>query len=238
MSSESAASVVNAAGDTHPFKQGAEARLYRGSFFSRPCIVKERFPKAYRHPELDNLLTKERIKAEVRALTKCREIDVPTPLVYFLDLINSRIVMEDLVGCVTVRDYIYQVEKEAASLSSDEMSEVIQCLGRRIGKVLKKLHENNIIHGDLTTSNMLLRQLPNLKESELVMIDFGLSSTGSATPEDMGVDLYVLERAILSTHPKMEELFQRILESYDPPKAVKEKFEEVRARGRKRTMVG
>jgi TP53 regulating kinase-like protein len=37
------------------------------------------------------------------------------------------------------------------------------------------------------------------------MIDFGLSYI-STLPEDKGVDLYVLERAFLSTHPNSESL--------------------------------
>ena len=76
------------------------------------------------------------------------------------------------------------------------------------------------------------------------MIDFGLGSLESAA-EDKGVDLYVLERALLSTHPNTEQLFSAVLDSYRKAygnkAAVKEvlaKFEEVRMRGRKRTMVG
>ena len=64
------------------------------------------------------------------------------------------------------------------------------------------MHEAKIVHGDLTTSNMLLR---NSQPNHLVMIDFGLSYTTSLA-EDMAVDLYVLERAILSTHPNAKKL--------------------------------
>ena len=108
------------------------------------------------------------------------------------------------------------------------------------------MHSHNIIHGDLTTSNMLLRTPVNLSErpADIVMIDFGLGYCESVA-EDKGVDLYVLERALLSTHPNTEVLFAAVLDSYKEAygneSAVKEviaKFEEVRMRGRKRTMVG
>jgi TP53 regulating kinase-like protein len=53
-------------------KQGAEAKLYEGNYLGRPTIVKERFKKSYRHVDLDNLLTKERMKSEARALLRCK----------------------------------------------------------------------------------------------------------------------------------------------------------------------
>ena len=79
---------------------------------------------------------------------------------------------------------------------SDEdisVTEVMRCIGRSVGK----LHESGVVHGDLTTSNLILRR------GEVVLIDFGLGSV-SHSEEDMAVDLYVLERAFASTHPKSE----------------------------------
>ena len=53
-------------------RQGAEAKIYSGKFHGKSCIVKERFVKSYRHPDLDREITKERIKNEVRSLVRCR----------------------------------------------------------------------------------------------------------------------------------------------------------------------
>lgn len=53
-------------------KQGAEAKLYISDFYGKPCIVKERFTKGYRHPILDQALTSQRLKSEVRANLRCR----------------------------------------------------------------------------------------------------------------------------------------------------------------------
>uniref|UniRef100_A0A1B6M2S2 non-specific serine/threonine protein kinase n=2 Tax=Graphocephala atropunctata TaxID=36148 RepID=A0A1B6M2S2_9HEMI len=112
-----------------------------------------------------------------------------------------------------------------------------------MGSAIAKLHKNGIVHGDLTTSNMLVREDEKGLVSTLFLIDFGLSQS-DASPEDKGVDLYVLERALISTHKNADEIFKLILETYTKiykkggcPEVLS-KLEEVRARGRKRTMVG
>lgn len=78
-------------------------------------------------------------------------------------------------------------------------------------------------------------------EGEIVLIDFGLSAQ-SVQDEDKAVDLYVLERAFGSTHPEAEGLFREVLraygESYKGAGVVLKKLEEVRMRGRKRSMLG
>ena len=108
------------------------------------------------------------------------------------------------------------------------------------GETVAKLHSCGLIHGDITTSNILVRG--DQDSINLVMIDFGLSFQ-EGVPEDKGVDLYVLERAFLSTHPNTEEIFSEIFEAYKKNSGkqageVVKKFEEIRLRGRKRTMLG
>ncbi len=115
-----------------------------------------------------------------------------------------------------------------------------------------------IIHGDLTTSNLMLRtqkplmtngdgsetghgETAKLLEGEVVLIDFGLASQ-STQDEDRAVDLYVLERAFGSTHPRAESLFGEVLkaygESFRGANVVLKRLEDVRMRGRKRSMLG
>ncbi|CAO3697125.1 unnamed protein product [Umbelopsis ramanniana] len=110
-------------------------------------------------------------------------------------------------------------------------------LADSIGAALAKMHDVDVVHGDLTTSNLMLRD----DNQSLVIIDFGLSYV-SKLPEDKAVDLYVLERAFSSTHPKTEAVFERILASYKShskqAKPTLNKLEEVRLRGRKRSMLG
>jgi len=105
------------------------------------------------------------------------------------------------------------------------------------------MHRGDIIHGDLTTSNMMLRRRRHGdEEADLVLIDFGLSYN-SALVEDKAVDLYVLERAFSSTHPDSEAMFTQVLQAYEQVsgpawKGVKKRLDDVRLRGRKRSMVG
>ncbi|XP_017296882.1 EKC/KEOPS complex subunit TP53RK [Kryptolebias marmoratus] len=216
-------------------KQGAEARLYRTRFLGKPTIVKERFPKRYRHPELDEKLTHRRTVQEVRSILRCRRAGISAPVVYFVDYTSHCIFLEEVLGSVTVRDFIASTQQSASC------KEELQQLAQRIGQILAKMHDEDVVHGDLTTSNMLLRRGPEDTESDLILIDFGLSYI-SALPEDKGVDLYVLEKAFLSTHPNTELLFEKLLKSYSASSrkssAVIKKLDEVRLRGRKRSMVG
>ncbi|KAJ3311502.1 TP53 regulating kinase [Boothiomyces sp. JEL0838] len=200
-------------------KQGAEAKIYLIEFNGRKAIVKQRFKKKYRHPQLDDQLTPRRVLQEARCLQK---LPVLVPQLYLVDLPNNTIYMEYIDG-ITVRDHI-------ANGHAD-----LKYIGNSIGKQLATIHDSDIVHGDLTSSNILL------KDNELVWIDFGLSYV-SNLPEDKGVDIYVLERALLSTHPKeAEELFNHIIDAYKVSKNQKivlDRFNQVRLRGRKRTAFG
>ncbi|XP_018523076.1 EKC/KEOPS complex subunit TP53RK [Lates calcarifer] len=215
-------------------KQGAEARVYRAEFLGKPAIVKERFPKRYRHPVLDEKLTHRRTVQEVRSILRCRKAGISAPVVYFVDYTSHCIFLEEIVGSSTVRDHI-------ASTQQSCKDQELERLAQQMGQILARMHDEDVIHGDLTTSNMLLRRGTEDEESDLVLIDFGLSYI-SALPEDKGVDLYVLEKAFLSTHPNTEALFQKLLKSYTASSkkssAVIKKLDEVRLRGRKRSMVG
>lgn len=230
-------------------KQGAEARLYICNYLGKPTLIKERFKKNYRHPDLDTSITKERIKNEARSIVRCKTAGVRTPALYLVDFERRRIYMQHFVNSITVKDFIINLK---SSTSEGDMN-VLDFCSDKIGEVIRKMHENNIIHGDLTTSNMLLveKSPSNIEDNskwlnhdntELVLIDFGLSFIDSST-EDKGVDLYVLERALISTHNDYPNLFSRIFEAYksfskNNIKEIISKYEEVRARGRKRTMVG
>eukprot|EP00116_Pleurobrachia_bachei_P006993 sb/3467255/ len=205
-------------------KQGAEGKIYETTFMGRPCLAKVRFKKAYRHPILDEKLTQRRLTQECRAIQKSRSLGVRTPTVYFVDQITSTIYLEYLQDSTVLKDFIDQ----------NPASVVTAC--EAVGRELGKLHSGDLIHGDLTTSNILIRD-----DGTPVIIDFGLSTTSSLV-EDKGVDLYVLEKAFLSTHPKCEGLLEAIWvgykKSYSSHKKIFVKLDEIRLRGRKRSMVG
>eukprot|EP00042_Codosiga_hollandica_P019948 m.63001 g.63001 ORF g.63001 m.63001 type:complete len:214 (-) comp49609_c0_seq2:100-741(-) len=208
--------------------QGAEARIYLHELFGRPCLVKERFSKSYRHPVVNEKLTTSRTQHEVKALLRCRELGIPTPAVYLVDLSRNMIFMEYFATAITVKEQIITV--------GDELAPHV-ALMNSIGSLIATLHSNNLIHGDLTTSNFLLEPSTNV----VYVIDFGLCAT-STLIEDKAVDLYVLERAFKSTHPNADELFAQIMTAYSASvrqsDAIIRKLGEVRERGRKRSMLG
>jgi len=218
-------------------KQGAEGRLYLGDFKGEPCLIKERFVKKYRHPELDTQITRQRMKAEAKASGRCLAAGILAPKIVHSDLNSHKLYMEYFDKAKTAKQFIQEtVANQAEDLAKKSLVEFCT----RIGAIIGKMHSNHIIHGDLTTSNILIN--PKGGEYDVILIDFGLSHYNQAT-EDKGVDLYVLERALLSTHSEQPYLFEHILTEYrkecgKDEQAVLSKFEEVRARGRKRTMIG
>ncbi|KAJ6817724.1 EKC/KEOPS complex subunit bud32 [Iris pallida] len=211
-------------------KQGAEARVFESTFVGRRSIVKERFSKKYRHPSLDAKLTLKRLNAEARCMTKARRLGVPTPVLYAVDPLLHSLTFEYVDG-PAVKEVL--LEFGANGIIEERMDDIATQIGGAVGK----LHDGGLIHGDLTTSNLLI----NRETNQLVLIDFGLSFT-STLPEDKAVDLYVLERALLSMHSSCGNVMDKILSAYRKSSkqwsSTLNKLAQVRQRGRKRTMVG
>ncbi|XP_020687727.1 EKC/KEOPS complex subunit bud32 isoform X1 [Dendrobium catenatum] len=211
-------------------KQGAEARIFDSDFVGRRSIVKNRFSKKYRHPALDSKLTLRRLNAEARCMTKARKLGVPTPVLYAIDPLLHTLTLEFVEG-KAVKDIL--LDFGLYGINEELMNE----LAKQIGVAIGKLHDGGLIHGDLTTSNMIIREGTN----QLVLIDFGLSFT-STIPEDKAVDLYVLERALLAMHSSCGNVMDIILAAYRKSSkqwsSTMNKLAQVRLRGRKRTMVG
>ncbi|KAK6531547.1 serine/threonine-protein kinase bud32 [Arthrobotrys megalospora] len=244
-------------------KQGAEAHVYKSTFLlpTVPCLIKVRPTKSYRHATLDLRLTKHRCVSEARLLNRCRSMGVLCPAVYFVDEKRGEIVMEWIEG-PSVRDFLHSYLDSGSNLDDEGKNPDVQIdtLMENIGQTIGRLHDIDIIHGDLTTSNLMLRHREkqntaldshqgsqgfkndtSLSDFDVVLIDFGLGQV-SNSDEDKAVDLYVLERAFLSTHPRATRLFNIILESYKRScigsAVVLRRLQEVRLRGRKKSMVG
>lgn len=252
--------------------QGAEGHLYKTTYLtpSQPAALKVRPSKPYRHPILDRRLTRQRILQEARCLAKLVREGASVPGLLALDWEGEGtgangtggawLMMEWVEGLamrvVVERWETWMKKREAeGTLSGAQMEEETRRVGdlmRRIGRAVGGLHKASVNHGDLTTSNLMLRPRAGQQEQvdedgypsldgEVVIIDFGLASQ-SVQPEDRAVDLYVLERAFASTHPRTEPFFEEVLvgyaESYKGAGATLKKLEEVRLRGRKRTMIG
>ncbi|KAL8995846.1 MAG: hypothetical protein Q9169_004498 [Polycauliona sp. 2 TL-2023] len=240
---------------------GAEAHLYTTTFLlpSKKCILKYRPPKPYRHPTLDTRLTRHRILSEARTLVRCRRARVPVPGVLALDADGGWMMMEYVEGG-TVKERLQRLRDrwKARGREGEEwerMEGEVKGLMGRIGEAVGDMHNVGVVHGDLTTSNLMLRPGRSMDtageatskeeevnlDGEIVLIDFGLA-TQSVHDEDKAVDLYVLERAFGSTHPELEEGFQEVLraygESYNGAKVVLKRLADVRMRGRKKSMIG
>ena len=140
------------------------------------------------------------------------------PVVYFVDPKEGTIIMEHIKGPISKTVIMNKLLP-------------LQKIAEHIGKVIASCHASDLIHGDLTTSNILFSESLN----EAFLIDFGLAQVSSMT-EDKAVDLYVLERAISSTHSEASELFPLILETYadnldiSTGKAILEKLAEGKTR--------
>lgn len=223
-------------------KQGAEAKIFCGldEQLKKDVIIKQRFKKTYRHEDLDKSLTKKRIKNEAKLLKKAFTLGLDVPQVFKLDLENGLLFMEYISDSIIAKEYLISLAKTDSD--PKELEEKLNNIAREIGKYIAILHRNEIIHGDLTSSNILVRKSTN-ESIKLVFIDFGLSFV-SHQLEDKAVDLYVLERALLSTHSQhAQKIIDQILASYcieygRQHEKVIERFEQVRLRGRKRTMIG
>lgn len=211
-------------------KQGAEARVFESNFVGRRSVIKERFSKKYRHPLLDSKLTLKRLNAEARCMTKARRLGVPTPALYGVDPLLHTLTFEYVDG-LSVKEILLDFGSNGIN------EERLDDFATQIGNAVGKLHDGGLIHGDLTTSNMILKRDNN----QLVLIDFGLSFT-STLPEDKAVDLYVLERALLAMHSSCGNVMDKILSAYRKSSkqwsSTMNKLAQVRQRGRKRTMVG
>jgi TP53 regulating kinase-like protein len=202
-------------------KKGAEASLYLEDWLGQKVILKRRLSKKYRVPELDRQIQNQRTRHEPQVMHRAKEVGVPTPIVFLVDLANATIIMEFVEG--------REVKHVLNGLPTDERSR----LCRHIGELVGKLHSNGIVHGDLTTSNMILTPL-----DEVVFIDFGLSDQ-TWELEARGVDLHLMKRAFASTHfMHAEECFEAVIAGYELIMGKKEtdevlaKIAEIERRGR------
>ena len=190
--------------------QGAEAVLYK----DKDKIVKHRLKKGYRIPEIDLPLRKSRTKREAKVIGKLQEMGVPGPELLMVD--GMKIEIKNIPGKLLkdVLDGLKPSEQKATCVL--------------VGKNLAKMHDAGIIHGDLTTSNMISWN------KKVHFIDFGLSFF-SQKLEDKAVDIHLFKQALKSRHFRIEDkAFNWFLEGYKANKKqqILERFKNVESRGR------
>ena len=194
--------------------QGAEAKLFQ----DREVILKQRFEKSYRHPLIDGMLRKQRTRSEARILEKLAAASFPSPRVSDFDDKKMEIRMQKIQG-VLLKDVLHERHAE---------------FSREMGKRIAELHNRNIIHGDLTTSNMMLD-----RNNSINFIDFGLSFISDKI-EDKAVDLHLLRQALESKHFMIfEDCFREAIDSYSKnaqnSAMTLERLGKVESRGRNKT---
>jgi TP53 regulating kinase-like protein len=206
---------------TRLLKKGAEASLFLADWHERRVIIKVRIPKKYRPPELDLQIRSYRTVHEPQLMHEAKAAGVATPLIYMVNVPQSTIIMEYIEG--------QQVKQLLNKTSKTQRHDL--CV--KIGESIAQLHSHGLIHGDLTTSNMILNP-----QDKLYFVDFGLGEKNSEL-EAQGVDLHLLKRALQSTHYQFwEECLQSVLSGYtsifgiEPADKVYEKIREIERRGR------
>ena len=191
--------------------QGAEAKIILSNNF----IIKDRIKKSYRLKELDEKIIKRRTKSEAKLLTKASKI-ISSPKPFFIPQFN-KIKMPFIDG-----------KKLSEHLDNFPLNKQKQ-ICKQIGESIAKLHDSDIIHGDLTTSNMIL------KDNKVFFIDFGLGFI-SKKFEDKAVDIHLLKQALEAKHFKNWELLvEEVLKGYEKfkdSKIVLERLKAVEKRGR------
>jgi len=202
-------------------KKGAEASLYLTDWYGKKAITKIRIPKKYRPEALDQQIRSYRTIHEPQLLHQAKMAGVATPLIYMINVPEATITMEYIEGI--------QVKHHLNGSLEEERKEI--CL--KIGKLIGKLHRENLVHGDLTTSNMIID-----RQGKIFLIDFGLGEK-NVELEAKGVDLHLLKRALQSTHFAFwENSFKDIFRGYklvvgdELSKKVYEKICEIEKRGR------
>lgn len=195
-------------------KQGAEAKIFKTDYLGRTCIVKVRENKKYREKELDEKILRERIRTEATLLNKAKKIGVRTPVVWKIDLKEKAITTEFIPGKTLKEELL-------------EKSNIKFC--EEAGTLVGQFHKEDLIHGDLTTSNIIVYN------RKLVFLDFGLGSISNKI-EDKSVDLLVFKKTFAATHYKVkggwEAVEKAYQKSYSEGKRILKHLEDVEARAR------
>ena len=193
-------------------QHGAEALI----ILDEDKVIKRRIKKSYRLPQIDEEIRKLRTRSEAKLLLKASRL-VSVPEIKNVDEESKEISIEFLEG--------KKLSEYLDSFSREDQKKICKMMGKNIAR----LHDSDIIHGDLTTSNMIL------KDEKVFFIDFGLGFS-SHKIEDKAVDLHLLRQALEARHFKnWQALFTEVQGGYASSKnssLVLEQFKKVEARGR------
>lgn len=161
--------------------RGAEADIFLGRWSDRPAVYKVRKALPYRLAALDEMLRRQRTVHEAEMIHSVKAAGVASPFLYFVSQPDATLVMEFVDG--------QRLKDAIATAAKSEVARLFRLLGGDVAR----LHSAGLMHGDLTTANVIIR------EEELVFIDFGLS-VHSRRLEDQAVDLRLIKETITGAH--------------------------------------
>jgi len=199
--------------------RGAEADIYSGEWAGEKAVYKIRKPLPYRLPELDLAIRHQRTVHEAQILHESKSAGVRSPSLYYVSTSESLIVMEEVAG-PRLKSVLQTSAPDRESVSSE------------FGTAVGRLHSAGIMHGDLTTSNVIVN------EAGVHLIDFGLAIR-SVKVEDHAVDLRLIKETLVGAHSEISSaVMKSFLEGYASvvgerrAKEVSRKLVEIERRGR------
>ena len=92
--------------------------------------------------------------SESRNILRASKKGIKVPTIYFVDLTERKIYMEYLENSCQLK-IILQSIYSLSDISPYES--LLEKISQDLGDMLSKLHSENLIHGDLTPSNILLK---------------------------------------------------------------------------------
>jgi Kae1-associated kinase Bud32 len=172
--------------------KGAEATL----LLEDGKLVKHRSAKGYRIKELDLRLRKLRTQREAKLLETAKRAGIPVPRLLKVDMRENRIHMEYLDG-PSLKDVF-----------EDYPEDRVKEIAAKIGETIAKMHDVNVVHNDLTSSNMIYHS------GVVCLIDFGLGAI-STRIEDKAMDLVVLKKSLNVAHTgRFHIIWKAVMDSY------------------------
>ncbi len=173
---------------------GAEAIITHSTFYGRESIVKKRVVKTYRYKSLDSMIRNERNRNEYSLLTKLMHLGIKVPLVYDVDIYSSSITMQRIVG-PSLKEYLHR-ERDSSVVV-------------RLAEIVKRMHLNDVSHGDLTTGNVMISE----DTGDLYIIDPSMGRF-PAEPLQIAHDVFLLLNSFRNAHPDLPDLGEIFMKHY------------------------
>lgn len=196
--------------------EGAEGQLFAVTWNGRKAVRKIRIRKTYRHPQLDSKLRSQRTRREAKALRTAFEAKVPCPELFEENQSACELLIERIEGELLAR----KLGKATKGVASQWLSQA--------GSALAKLHARGLVHGDFTTSNVMVDSSGTVQ-----VIDFGLSSF-SPSVEEQATDVLLFEKSLEDAQARIGagEFFRAYAGENKNAPAVQARVELIRSRGR------